>query len=400
MTTMLLDDSSVRALTEHGIHFDTELKGFGVRVQPGVHGVKKTWIVMYRLKGRQHRKKLADVQKLSAKAARQLATEKLAMVVLRQDPFVQEKADLAARSDKLLSVIQQYLAHMERQLENDKRRPVTVNNARLYLARGDYFRPLHATPINDITRQAVAIRLRAIIDKHSANTASRARSNLSSFFAWAVGEAIADQNPVIGTNDPGSNPPRKRVLSNDELCAVWNACENAGEYGKIVRLLMLSGCRRSEIGKLCWSWLKNDTTTMTIPATLTKNHNEHMLPITSLMRSIIDGIEHMVGRDQLFGVRAGGFSKWGTKLDVSFAEPWTLHDIRRSVATGMANIGIQPHVIEAVLNHVSGHKAGVAGIYNRSTYAIEMKQALAMWSDHIASIVTGSERKVIPMQRA
>src|SRR5262249_36937879 len=104
--------------------------------------------------------------------------------------------------------------------------------------------------------------------------------------------------------------------------------------------------------------------------------------------------------DPLFGQRAEGFTSWQkARLDHGISKPWRLHDIRRSVATGMADLGIQPHVIEAILNHVSGHKAGVAGIYNRSTYAREMKNALAVWSAHVESIVTGSERKVVNFQK-
>ena len=109
----------------------------------------------------------------------------------------------------------------------------------------------------------------------------------------------------------------------------------------------------------------------------------------------------MVGRDQLFGERSDlGFTQWGAKRDLDArlgesVKPWTLHDLRRTFATGMADIGVQPHVIEAVLNHVSGHKVGVAGIYNRSSYEREVRAALALWADHVRAIVEGGERKVL-----
>jgi hypothetical protein len=110
----------------------------------------------------------------------------------------------------------------------------------------------------------------------------------------------------------------------------------------------------------------------------------------------------MGSRDQLFGTRAAkGFSTWGkskTSLDQRCGiANWALHDLRRSVATGMADIGIQPHIIEAILNHVSGHKAGVAGVYNKSRYEREARAALAQWEDHVRALVEGGERKVIPM---
>ena len=112
----------------------------------------------------------------------------------------------------------------------------------------------------------------------------------------------------------------------------------------------------------------------------------------------------MVGRDQLFGERSDlGFTQWGAERDLDArlgesVKPWTLHDLRRTAATGMADIGVQPHIIEAALNHISGHKVGVAGIYNRSSYEREVRNALALWADHVRAIVEGGARRVLPFQ--
>jgi integrase len=183
--------------------------------------------------------------------------------------------------------------------------------------------------------------------------------------------------------------------TNCELASIWRACKD-DDYGKIIRLLILCGARRSEIGGLRWSWMDPDLTTLTIPATVAKNHRAHTLPITSMMRSIIKSVPQKVNRDPLFGQRAEGFTGWPhCRLDVTLATAWRVHDLRRSTATGMADLGIQPHVIENILNHASGHKSGVAGIYNRSSGMREMRIALDRWSDHVQSIVTGSERKVV-----
>ena len=115
------------------------------------------------------------------------------------------------------------------------------------------------------------------------------------------------------------------------------------------------------------------------------------------MSRIIRDVPHMAFRDQLFGVRGRGFTSWAqgkTALDErSGVTDWTVHDIRRSVATRMGDLGVQPHVIEAVLNH---QRAGVAGIYNKSPYANEVRAALALWEDHIHALLTGGERKIIP----
>jgi integrase len=399
MTTTILDDATVRELTAEGIHFDRELKGFGVRIRPAAHGsLSKTWVVQYRFKGQQKRMKLADVAKLSAERARRLATEKLAMVVLKIDPAADRKEERAAMSTTLRSVIDQYLRIKQRQLENDRRRASSLAVTRLYLT-GDYFKPLHATPINAVTRAALATRLNAIVLNHSANTASRARAHLSAFYTWAMKEGIADANPVIGTNQPEGSGPRDRVLKDRELAAIWNACKDAGEYGKIVRLLLLTGCRRDEIGALRWSWLDLEQNTLTIPSTVAKNHRQHVLPLTAMMREIIASVEQMVGRDLVFGERAKtGFTQWQhfkPKLSDG-CTPWQLRDLRRTLSTGMHELGVEPHIVEAILNHV-GHKSGVAGTYNYARYGRQMRVALEMWSDHVASITTGGERKIVQL---
>src|SRR5262249_45628825 len=155
---------------------------------------------------------------------------------------------------------------------------------------------------------------------------------------------------------------RDRVLSNGELAAVWNACGD-DESGRIVKLLILTGARRDEVGGMSWAELNNGT--WTIPAARTKNKREHTLALPELAWSIIEKVPRREFNNRLFGVGARGynnFDKAKKALDqrCQIATPWRLHDLRRTVATRMADIGVQPHIIEAVLNHVSGHKAGVA----------------------------------------
>jgi len=216
-----------------------------------------------------------------------------------------------------------------------------------------------------------------------------------------MGKGYVQHNPVIASLNPDTHAARERVLNDDELRRIWTACDGLIDYNNIVRLLILTGQRRTEIGGMRWSELNTNDRTWTIPSERSKNGNAHTLTLPQACWSIIDGIKRRDGIDVLFGFSDRGYSNWYlTKqaLDRRCSiPPWTHHDIRRSVATGMADLGIQPHVIEAVLNHTSGHKAGVAGIYNRSSYAREVRNALALWADHIASIVSGTERKVIPI---
>ena len=150
---------------------------------------------------------------------------------------------------------------------------------------------------------------------------------------------------------------------------------------------------------MCWSEFNFEQGTWTLPASRSKNKRAHTLPLLPAMRAIIEAVPRMASRDQLFGQRANGLTAWSRgkpELDRrSGVKNWTTHDIRRSVATRMADIGILPHVIEQILNHQSGHKAGPAGIYNRSSYEREVRSALALWEDHVRSIVEGGKRKIV-----
>jgi integrase len=160
------------------------------------------------------------------------------------------------------------------------------------------------------------------------------------------------------------------------------------------KLLMLTAQRRDEIASLSWSEIDGEgaTALIALPAERTKNSRPHDVPLSATALDVVAGVIKRNERDLLFGDGEGGFSGWSRakeRLDEKLGKavkPWTLHDLRRTAATGMANLGVQPHVIEAVLNHVSGHKGGVAGIYNRSTYAAEKRAALDLWAGHIKII--------------
>jgi integrase len=151
------------------------------------------------------------------------------------------------------------------------------------------------------------------------------------------------------------------------------------------------------------------------PPARTKNNREHEVPMSDAVREILESRGQKDGRDLVFGEGKGPFAGWSNAKDALDARlliarkevlrekakglpDWRLHDIRRTVATSMGDLGVHPHIIEAVLNHVSGHKAGVAGIYNRATYAAEKAAALRLWADHLRTIIDGGARKVLPLR--
>jgi integrase len=377
------------------IHFDHDMPGFGLRLRASGDRVRRTWIAQYRAKGRTRRVLIGSAETLSAEQARAAAKKVLAKVALGHDPQGDKVAARLKLARTLRSVTEDFLNAKKPSLRKN-----SFRNTELYLT-GPYFKPLHTTTIGEITRGDVAARLTVITRNSGSITAARARSALSSLFSWAMGEGLAEVNPIIGTNKPDDAPARERVLSEAELAALWRACGD-DDYGRIVRLLLLTGCRRQEVGGMAWDELDLDRSTWVIPANRTKNGRQHTLLLPQAAIEIIAAVPHMVGRAQLFGERAeSGFTEWSlgkreldARLGGQVAE-WRVHDLRRTVATGMANVGIQPHIIEAVLNHFSGHRAGVAGVYNRSPYEKEVKAALALWADHIRTLVEGGERKVL-----
>jgi integrase len=386
------------------IFFDEDDPGFGLRIRAGG---KRTWIVQYRVGAKQRRVTLGTANTLDAEKARKAARDRLAQVTLGGDPQAEKIAARVKAKVTIGAVIESYLADRKSKL-----RAKTFDETERYLRK--HWRPLHGLPIHKIKRRDVAARLGEIVAENGRIAAARARANLSTLLAWAMGEGYVDQNVVIGTHRPDEETPaRDRVLSDAELVEVWNASRD-DDYGRIVRLLILTGQRREEVGAMAWSELDTQNGTWSIPETRTKNARLHVIILPSLARSLIEVIEKRKDVNCLFGRGKTGFGGWSKSkmaLDQRICDArlkaakkmrqrgevmpitrWVLHDLRRTVATRMADLGALPHVVEAVLNHVSGHKGGVAGIYNRSSYEREVRVALASWADHVRSIVDKAAR--------
>src|SRR5262245_12025839 len=388
---MKLTNESVAAPKLDGkrdlIVFDDATPGFAYRLRAGANGKTLcSWVLQYRKAGASRRYKLgpAGPGALSAEKARTLAKEALAKIWAGQDPSA-DRADRRAKDGLTFrKAVADFLETKQRHL-----RPNSFAETKRYLT-GDYFKPLHSMPIDTITRQDIALRIKTIERESGAATAGQARAKLSGFFVEAMRDGLIDANPVLGARKPVANRPRERVLSDHELVAIWNACGN-DDYGRIVRLLILTACRREEIGGMRWGEFAPDGTSWTLPAARAKNHRPLTLPMMPMMREAIDGMPHLATREHLFGEHSlEGFQSWDNhKKDLdarSGVTGWQLRDIRRSVATKMADIGVQPHIIEQILNHVSGHKGGVAGIYNRSSYEREVARALATWERYIGLV--------------
>lgn len=389
------------------IEWDDALPGFGVRLR-GVQGrmVTKRWVVQYRTEGgsQQRRESLGDVRKVKLEDARKIARQRFAQVELGTDPVAEKakaKAKAAAAKLTLATTANRYL-----DAKKDVRRARTYNAAKLHFT--VHWKPLRDRPIdgdNKIVRADVAARLQEITKEHGRHAAQAARRNLSALFSWAMREGLCETNPVVATNNPAEGAKsRDRVLSDAELAAIWHACAD-DDFGRIVKLLMLLGCRREEIGGLSWTEIPFETWIMTIPGTRTKNHHPLVLTLPTAALEILRSAPRRDGRDYVFGHRGGAFSAWSYStiaLNNRIAEMegkplprWTLHDLRRTLRTGMGRLGVQPHIAELIINHVKG---GVEGIYDRHKYEREIKAALALWAEHLTAIVEGRKAKVVALR--
>jgi integrase len=362
----------------------TQCVGFGARKQ--TKGV--FFYVRYRHQGRQM---MHSIGRLGApwtpETARNEARRLLGIVSTGVDPRAQSLS-----SETFGAEVDRYLERKRTSLK-----PRTFVEYQCHLQK--YAVPLHKLSLTDIDRRTVAILLGQIETDSGPIARNRLRSTLSSFFAWAIAEGLTDTNPVTGTAKAEENS-RDRVLTQDELCKLWRGLGD-GRFADIVRLLLLTGQRRDEIGRLRWSEVDLDRKLIVFAPARTKNSRQHELPLSTQALAILARQDR---RTEFVFSKAMGWAKAKAALDERLRiAPWRIHDLRRTCATGMAELGVQPHIIEAILNHVSGHKAGVAGIYNRARYEGEMRDALTKWADHVEALIVGPRKQPAPiglMERA
>jgi integrase len=389
---------------EH-FEWDDDLPGLAVRLrQSGGNRTSATWVVQSRLNGKTCRGSLGDVRKIELEDARKAARKWFAQVGLGVDPAAQRKAARAEAAATRLTL--EVVAGRYLDAKRDTMRPNTYKAAEQYFRA--HWKPLANKNLDIITRADVAARLQELIKEHGRTSAARARDYLRAMYAWAMREGLCEANPIIATNDPAAGiQPRDRVLSDDEVRAIWKACRD-DDFGRIIRLLLLSGCRREEIAALKWNEINLDTGAMTIDGSRTKNHKTLALTLPALAIDILRSAPRRAGRDHVFGAGGrGGFSAFSystialngriIEAEGKSLAPWTLHDLRRTFRTGLGKLGVAPHIAELCINHVKG---GVEAIYDRHRYQNEMKAALALWADHVQSIVEGRERKVVPLRTA
>jgi integrase len=394
LTQKVADSLTLPAGRSEIIAFDDTLPGFGLRLR---ETGGRSWIFQYKVGVRQRRVTLGNANGVKLEQARAAAAKLHAQVRLGHDVAAERDERRVRVAQTLGAALAIYLPRQRARV-----RPRSYVEIDRYLSR--YLRTLHGLQLSAIDRRAIAPELSKIESAHGSAAANRARTCLSAFFSWAMQEGVADANPVIGTGRR-EEKSRDRVLSSDEIRHIWRALGD-DEFSTIVRLLILTGQRREEIGGLRWFEIGDGK--ITLPPERTKNAREHTIPLSEPTRAILDALPPRENRDLVFGRGERGFSGWSrskARLDQCIAElvghplpAWTLHDIRRSVVTHMAEVGVQPHIIEAVINHVSGHKGGVSGIYNRAHYEREKAAALSLWGEHLVALIEERRSKIVPLR--
>ena len=374
--------------------------GLYVRIRAGG---SRTFIIQWRQGRFQRRSTIGKVGVMTLDEARKKARKILVGIDEGQDPIAIKAKSRADSSQIFFTVAEEYLEHRRKDMK-----PLSLDQCQRHLRL--YWKPLHKLAVKKVDRPTLAAELRIIAKERGAVAADRARSTLSAFFGWCVGEGYRDDNPVVGTNKHSKSKGRERVLSDEELVWIWNAAPD-NDYGRIVKLLMLTAQRRDEIANLSRSELmladKIEDSLIDLPRERTKNSRPHLVPLSAPAVEILAHVPIRDGREFLFGDGAGGFSGFSRAkqaLDVRIAallpagqkmKAWTLHDLRRTADTKMGDdLGILPHVTEAILNHVSSQKsgkAGVAGTYNKATYLKEKRIALDSWGNHLMNLLALAE---------
>src|SRR6266446_6815879 len=404
-----LDDRTVRNLKAPSSGrleiWDTLLPGFGLRV---TDNDARTYFVMYRIgfgTGRKQRRyRIGDARAMSLAEARHAARQALGKVERGVDPAADRVHVQGARvdADSFAAVATAYL---ERYVKKQTRASTYRETKRILNV--DVIPAWGTRPIATITRRDINAILDTITDRGAEVQANRVLARLRTLFAWAVERDYLSASPVVRMKPPTKERSRDRALSEDEIRWFWQATGELGwPFGPLFRLLLVTAQRRDEVASIAWPELDFERRVWTIPREKAKNDRAHDVALSALALEIISDQPEVDPR-LVFTTNGkhpvSGFSRGKTRVDALMnaarrkalklpegedaIQDWILHDLRRTAATGMAGLGIAPHVVDKILNHVSGTIRGVAAVYNRHGYEAERAAALEAWGSYIESLI-------------
>jgi integrase len=366
------------------VYWDEVLSGFGVKVTPKG---RKIFIVMYRTRNgaaRLRKYTIGPYGPTTLASARVAAQKVLAARAEGRDPAA-ERREARRRSvlESIETVAEEYLSrHLaSKRSSSEMRRVIEREIVAVWRGRS----------IHEITKRDVIALLDAIVDRGSPGTANRAYSTLRSMMNWCVKRSILERSPCNGLPDPAPERARDRVLDDLELSAVISAARRIGfPYGHIIEMISLTAQRRSEVSEMMWAEVDLKNAVWTIPSIRSKNNKPHLI---HLAPAVIDLLRRLPRVEPIIFSTDGikPFQNWSEMkrtLDRSCGiNGWVLHDLRRTVVSGMARLGIAPHVADKILNHQSGTISGVAAVYQRHEFLRERREALERWAAHVSSLL-------------
>lgn len=361
--------------------WDTVLQGFGVRVSPTG---RKVWFVMVRPDGCPRRVTIGTYPATSLADAREQAGKIIrdAQLGVFEKPADPETPTLG---ETIPLFVQLYAKPKNRGWRRAER------------LLGP-FKALFHTPLHKIKRSDVVRLLDVLIASGKPYGANRALSAIKRLMSWALDRGMIEVNPIAGLRPPAKEHSRERILSERELSALLVAADAEGyPFGDLFKMLVLTGQRRGEVTGMHWSEIDFERRVWTIPTGRSKNAQAQDVPLSEPVLNILQSIPRFVGSDYVFTTTGttpiSGFGRAKDRLDAAMgATDWRTHDLRRTTASGMARLGVPPHVVEKVLNHKSGIISGVAAVYNRYGYEKEKREALTAWADYVCSL---SERYLL-----
>jgi integrase len=389
------------------LYFDDAVPGLALRVRASGN---RSWVFQYRIGSRQRRLVLAAAAALTPHEARKRAALLHAEVKLGRDPAGDKGKARVRASETFGAVLPLFLARQRERL-----RPRAFAEVERHLK--THAKRLHHLPLADIGRRDVAGVLTAVAARLSGASANRVRTSLSSFFGWCLREGLLlETNPAAWT-ERREEVARTRLIGDDELREIWTALRGDA-YGDVVKLLILTGARREEIGALRWSEVNFDLGLIALGPARTKNHRRCEIMLSPPALEILRARPRLTWADGspcdlVFGRGARGFSDWvGSKTDLDHRiaarraggdrvkpmPPWTLHDCRRLLSTLLhERLRVQPHIVESILGHV-GHQAGTPGRYNLSSYRAEKAIALQRWAELVSAIVEDRASRIVALR--
>ena len=383
---------------------DGKIGGLYLVVQPSG---SKSWALRYRAAGKPKKLTIGPYPGIDLATARKRAQEALGSVAKGNDPASEKKAAREAqRAEKRASldivetVVDSFIERYAKPNTRDWRETER-------LLKKDIVGEWRGRRLSEIGKADVHELLDKIIDRGAPVGANRTFAQLRKMCRWAVQRGLIATSPCDGLTAPSSEKSRDRVLDDQELRLVWNASGAIGfPFGPIIRLLILTGQRRDEVAHAAWSEIDIEKKLWIIPAERAKNRRAHTVPLSDQAIEVLKVLPRFTrkpgSKDFLFSggnTPPSGFGRAKQRLDKEVSKllkdaepiaPFVLHDLRRSVASGMARIGTVLHVIERCMNHVSGTFAGIVGVYQRHSFADEMRAALDTWARHVDRIASGA----------